>query len=206
MAAATAVKAASKLQAEISRRVKDTDDFGEIRRVCAVDVAYSGKTAFCSAVVTSPEGEVVETAESRSAITAPYIPGYLMLRESPPAIKTLKKLAPFDLLLVDGHGRLHPRRCGLACHLGVKLDKPTIGIAKSLLCGKTNADGSVELDGQILGQEIRYGSRALYVSVGHRVSLGTAVSLIEKFGRGGMPPAMKLADAMSKMQKRKGRV
>jgi deoxyribonuclease V len=131
----------------------------------------------------------------------------LMLREYPPIIRTLAKLrSDYDLLLVDGHGLLHPRRCGIACYLGVKLDKPTIGIAKSLLCGKVKSDGSVELDGEILGHAIGGGKKTIYVSVGHRISLGTAVSLVLELGNGATPEAMKQADANSKKEKKLSRI
>jgi deoxyribonuclease V len=193
----------AKLQEEISKQVIEADAFGEIRTVCAVDAAYKGKIAYCSAVVTSTSGSVIEVADSKSEVAYPYVPGFLMLREGPPVLRTLKKLqAGFDLLLVDGHGRLHPRRCGIACYLGVKLDIPTIGVAKSLLCGLVNPDGTVIMDGEVLGQELRFGRSKIYVSVGHRVSLGTAVSLVRDLGKGSVPEAIKLADARSKMQKR----
>ncbi|MGH9426529.1 MAG: endonuclease V, partial [Terriglobia bacterium] len=87
-------------------------------------------------------------------------------------------------------------------YLGVKLDKPTIGIAKSLLCGTVKANGSIDLNGEILGHAIGEGRKMLYVSVGHRIRLGTAVSLVLELGKGVTPDAMKQADANSKKRKR----
>ncbi|HJS83457.1 MAG TPA: endonuclease V, partial [Nitrososphaera sp.] len=177
--------------------------FDKIKNVCAVDVAYDAKKAYCSAVVMSRVGEHLESVSSVSEIKYPYVPGFLMLREGPPIFRTLKKLKnDYDLILVDGHGQLHPRRCGIACYVGVKLDKPTIGIAKSLLCGTVSDDGSIALGGQILGKVIGTGRKKLYVSVGHRVSLATAVALVTELGKGNNPEVMKQADALSKYKKR----
>jgi deoxyribonuclease V len=194
---------AAKLQRQVASQVIDTDAFDEIKNVCAVDVAYDAKKAYCSAVVMSRVGEHLESVSSISEIKYPYVPGFLMLREGPPIFRTLKKLKnDYDLILVDGHGQLHPRRCGIACYVGVKLDKPTIGIAKSLLCGTVSDDGSIALGGQILGKVIGTGRKKLYVSVGHRVSLATAAALVTELGKGNNPEVMKQADALSKSKKR----
>ena len=109
---------AVRLQEQIAKQVIDADDFGDLKNICAVDVAYDDRTAYCSAVIMSKSGEPVETADSASPIEYPYVPGLLMLREAQPVIRTLKRLEnDYDLLLVDGHGLLHPRRCGIACYL-----------------------------------------------------------------------------------------
>jgi deoxyribonuclease V len=195
---------AIKLQQEIAKQVIDRDDFAAINRICAVDVAYDDNLAYCSAVMTSRSGQVLELASSTDAIESPYIPGLLMLREAPPIFQALGMLKnDYDLLLVDGHGLLHPRKCGIACYVGVKVDKPTIGIAKSILCGSPRSDGSIELGGETLGQTIGTGKKKFYVSVGHRISLGSAASLVAELGKGSIPPAMKLADANSKSEKKK---
>jgi deoxyribonuclease V len=119
-----------------------------------------------------------------------------MLREAGPIMHTLGMLKnDYDLLMVDGHGLLHPRRCGLACYVGVTLDKPTIGVAKSRLCGTVRSDCFVEVGGEILG----YAINRLYVSVGHRISLKTAIAIVEEFGT----QPLRLADVNSKAQKRR---
>lgn len=172
------------------------DDFGSINRICGVDVAYDGDVAYCSAIVMEG-GSIAESADSQTTVKHPYVPGLLMLREAEPALHTLAMLeGGYDLLLVDGHGRLHPRKCGLACYLGVTLDKPTIGIAKSRLCGTVRPDGFVELAGEILGYAV---SKKIYVSVGHRTSLDTAIAIVQELG---IEP-LQLADMNSKMQKRR---
>ena len=187
---------AIRLQKEIAKKVVATDDFGSINRICGVDVAYAGDTACCSAVVMEG-GSVAESADSQTRIKHPYVPGFLMLREAEPVLRTLAMLkGGYDLLLVDGNGRLHPRKCGLACFLGVTLDKPAIGVAKSRLCGTVRPDGFVELASEILGYAV---SKKMYVSVGHRTSLETAIAIVQKLGT----EPLRLADRNSKAQKRR---
>lgn len=187
---------ATKLQKEIARKVVARDDFVRISRVCGVDVAYDGDIAYCSAVVMEGQS-VVECADSQTVVTHPYVPGLLMLRETGPVLYTLTMLkGGYDLLLVDGHGLLHPRRCGLACYLGVSLDKPAIGVAKSLLCGMVRPDGFVEIGDEVLGYAI---DKKMYVSAGHRISLETAVAIVKELGT----EPLRLADINSKVQKRR---
>lgn len=190
--------AAIKKQTEIAKKVVDRDDFGGIELVCGVDVSYRRGVAHCAAVVMDTELNVVERAGTKSAIRHPYIPGLFMLREAGPILRTLKRIKKFDLLLVDGHGRLHPRRCGLACYIGVAVNRPAIGVAKSLLAGRVRNDGYVEIGGEVLG----YAVDGLYVSVGHRVSLETAVDIVRKFTRVAqrLPEPLRLADMYSKIR------
>lgn len=189
------------LQKNIAKKVVAAkDDFGEISSICGVDVAYRGSSnaAYCSAVIMDKNmQQLVESVDVQTIVKYPYVPGLLMLREAEPIFYTLKLLKnSYDLLLIDGHGLLHPRRCGLACYIGVSLDKPTIGVAKSRLCGTVRPDGFVELEGEILGYAI---SKKLYISVGHRVTLKTAITLVKEFG---IEP-LRLADINSRKNKKK---
>ena len=189
------------LQKNIAKKVVAAkDDFGEISSICGVDVAYRGSSnaAYCSAVIMDKNmQQLVESVDVQTIVKYPYVPGLLMLREAEPIFYTLKLLKnSYDLLLIDGHGLLHPRRCGLACYIGVSLDKPTIGVAKSRLCGTVRPDGFVELDGEILGYAI---SKKLYISVGHRVTLKTAITLVKELG---IEP-LRLADINSRKNKKK---
>ena len=176
------------------------DDFGDILRICGVDVAYSGSSnaAYCSAVIMDRNMQhLVESIDVQTVVKHPYVPGLLMLREAEPIFYTLRLLKnSYDLLLIDGHGLLHPRKCGLACFVGVTLNKPTIGVAKSLLCGAVRPDGFVELDGELLGYAI---SKKIYISVGHRITLKTAVDLVKEIG---IEP-LRLADINSKRNRKK---
>jgi len=189
------------LQKKIAKKVVAAkDDFGEISSICGVDVAYRGSSnaAYCSAVIMDKNmQQLIESVDVQTIVEYPYVPGLLMLREAEPIFYTLKLLKnSYDLLLIDGHGLLHPRRCGLACYIGVSLDKPTIGVAKSRLCGTVRPDGFVELDGEILGYAI---SKKLYISVGHRVTLKTAITLVKELG---IEP-LRLADINSRKNKKK---
>jgi len=187
---------AIKLQKEIAKKVVAKDDFKKIRRICGVDAAYSGDIAFCSAVVMDGQS-VIESVDAETTVTYPYVPGLLMLREAGPIFHALAMLkGGYDLLMVDGHGLLHQRKCGLACYVGVTLGKPTIGVAKGRLCGTVRRDGFVEMDGEILGYSI---SKKLYVSVGHKASLKTAIKIVKELGT----EPLRLADINSKAQKRR---
>jgi len=174
----------------------------KIKRVCGVDVSYRNDFAYCSAVILDKNNmNVIETKSSKLKSTARYIPGLFMLKESKPILHTLKKLEKnFDILLVDGNGQLHPRRCGLACYIGLKLDKPVIGVAKSLLCGKIRSDSKVEYKGKVLGCEIKQNKKKLYVSVGNKISLNTAVKIIKELIVKGnwYPEPLRIADFNSK--------
>ena len=193
---------AIRLQKSIAKKVVVAkDDFGKISRICGVDIAYSGSNsnaAYCSAVIMDRNmQELVESVDVQTIVKHPYVPGLLMLREAEPIFYTLRLLKnTYDLLLIDGHGLLHPRKCGLACYIGVTLNKPTIGVAKSRLCGTVRPDGFVELDGEILGYAL---SKKLYISVGHRVTLKTAIALVKELG---VEP-LRLADINSKKNKKK---
>ena len=189
------------LQENTAKKVLSaTDDFGDILRICGVDVAYSGSNnaAYCSAVVMDRNMQyLVESIDVQTVAEHPYVPGLLMLREAEPIFYTLRLLKnSYDLLLIDGHGLLHPRKCGLACFVGVTLNKPTIGVAKSLLCGAVRPDGFVEVDGELLGYAF---SKKMYISVGHRITLKTSIALVKEVG---IEP-LRLADINSKSNRRK---
>jgi len=194
------------LQNELSRRVITKDDYiDNVELVCGVDVSYRKKTAFCSAVVINKENfEITETAISKSKIKNPYIPGLFILRESAPILQTLKLITkPFQLLLVDGHGVLHPRRCGLACYVGIDTNIPTIGVAKSLLCGGVQSDNFVTHKSEILGYALKFNEnskKVAYISVGHKISLLTSIELVKSITKINqyIPEPLRIADKLSK--------
>jgi deoxyribonuclease V len=136
------------LQKEIAKDVISEDTLHKkIEYICGVDVSYRRNTAYCSAVIMKENTlDLIESVNTESVVKHPYIPGLFILRESEPILTTLKLLKNhYDLLLIDGHGVLHPRKCGLASYIGVLIDKPTIGVAKSILCGSIMEDQSVQL-------------------------------------------------------------
>ena len=136
------------LQNEFSKKVITHDYLNKnnIRNVCGIDVSYKDLNAFCSAVIVNKNTlDIIEIVNEKSNISYPYIPGLFMLREGEPLLKIVRLLKnQFDVLLIDGHGILHPRKCGLASYVGIMIDKPTIGVAKNLLCGSILENSYVE--------------------------------------------------------------
>lgn len=190
------------LQKRLALWVTTENSIKKIRNVCAVDVSYKDKLANASAVTMDVKSlDLIECVTSTTKIKAPYIPGLMMLRETGPVISVLNLLHNnFDVLLVDGNGQLHPRRCGLGCYIGIIVNKPTIGVAKSLLCGKIRRDW-VELDGKRVANIIqKKKGKRIFVSVGNKISLRTATRLVDSLIREcqWLPEPSRLADRYSK--------
>lgn len=129
-----------------------------------------------------------------------------MLRESKSILKSLKLIKnSYDVLLINAHGVLHPRLCGMACYIGIMVDKPTIGIAKKLLCGLVLKNNFVEYDGRVLGYRIKKSNKKeIFVSVGHKISLLTAINIIKELIKDNesFPEPLRLADIYSKKYKK----
>ncbi len=199
-------------QEQIAKRIITKDNEGvKIRYVCGVDVSYKHNIAYCSATVIDKDSlSVVESANTITVVDQPYIPGLFILREYKPIINVLQLVKKeFQILLVDGHGVLHPRRCGLASYIGVMINKPTIGVAKSLLCGFVRKDKSIEFGGDVLGFQIRScDKKHIYVSIGHQISLGTAVKIVKELTRIGqwIPEPLRIADISSKRLRQCGTI
>ena len=176
---------ARQLQNELRTQVIQTDQFGTINTVAGVDIGLKKDTAIASAVVLSfPQLQVVDSVVTASPVRFPYIPGLLSFREIPPLLTAFDQLQTVpDLVIVDGQGIAHPRRFGLASHLGLILDKPTIGCAKSRLWGRYSEPDSehgaytyLTDKGEVIGAAVRTRTnvRVVYVSIGHRISLDSA--------------------------------
>lgn len=196
-----------KIQEQLAKKVVLEDEFDkEIEFVCGVDVSYKKGIAHCSAVIIKKNSlEIVEIVKSKSNIEYPYIPGLFILRESKPILHTLKLLKnTFQLLLIDGHGILHPRRCGLASYIGIITGNPTIGVAKSLLCGTLQADNFVKYNKDILGYAIKKEGKTkkkmIYVSLGHKISLRTSIHMVRSLTKKDelIPEPLRIADISSK--------
>ncbi len=183
-------KEAVELQRSLSSKVV-REGSPYVRLIAGIDCSASkfGKVGFAAVVVLSyPELEVVEVASASGELNMPYIPGLLSFRETPLIIKALEKLRyDPDIFMVDGQGIAHPRRLGIASHIGVIFDKPSIGVAKSKLVGSFEEPGlekgswSYLTDGnEVIGAVLRTRDRVkpVFVSVGHKVSLDFAVELV----------------------------
>lgn len=199
---------AKKLQKKLSKQIIKKNSFNsKIQKVCGVDVSYKENLAFASAVILDKNSlEVINHADYMQSISSPYIPGLFMLRESKPILGVLARLQfDFQLLFVDGHGILHPQKCGLASYIGLKINKPTIGVAKKLLCGLVKVDGKVLFEGENLGRQLIYDKKKVYVSVGNMVNLRTAVKLVKELTLDGewYPEPLRLADKYSKEFRKK---
>lgn len=186
------LKQALVLQREMAGLVKYAGRPKRVRRVAGVDVAYHRGRSLnvCAVVILSyPELETEEVVSRQGPTPFPYVPSLLSFREAPLCYDILHSLRKkFDILLVDGQGIAHPRRFGIASHLGVLLDAPTIGCAKSRLIGKEpkrlgktkGCRGSLMHDRERLGTVLRSrsGVKPIYVSVGHRARLDWAEELV----------------------------
>lgn len=152
---------------------------GEPRFIAGVDVAFKRKKAIGAAVnISFPEAKVLERRTFVTEVYVPYIPTYLAFREIGAMIGAVRRLElEPDVILVDAHGMLHPRAAGEATHLGVVLGIPTIGVAKSMLVGKVDDDGFIIYRGERLGYKLR---ENVYISLGHGVSLPTAIRLVSR--------------------------
>lgn len=185
------VEEAKALQARLAAQVipELTFDPATVRTIAGIDVGFHEKVARAAVVVLDfPSLEPLDWACAEMPITFPYVPGLLAFREGPSVLAALEQLSTRpDLLIFDAQGRAHPRRLGLASHLGVILDQPSIGCAKSRLIGAHDQPGDAVGDWTPLydGEEMvgavlrtRAGVQPIYVSIGHRIDLPTAVELV----------------------------
>ncbi|MEQ8463663.1 deoxyribonuclease V [Coleofasciculus sp. E1-EBD-02] len=185
------VEEATAIQNQLSREIITSDQLGEVKYVAGVDVGFEDNYAISRAavaVLSFPELQLIEQAIARRPTTFPYIPGFLSFREVPVVLDALSeiKITP-DLILCDGQGIAHPRRFGLACHLGLLITVPTIGVAKSRLIGQHEElppeKGNwqpLRHRGEVIGAVVRSrtGVKPLYVSPGHLISLPTAIDYV----------------------------
>ncbi|NJL22192.1 MAG: deoxyribonuclease V [Leptolyngbyaceae cyanobacterium SM1_3_5] len=188
-----------------------TDQLGEVRYVAGVDAGYedNGETTRAAvAVLSFPDLKLQEQAIAHRPTTFPYVPGFLSFREVPAVLAALEQLtiAP-DLLLCDGQGLAHPRRFGIACHLGLLVDLPAIGVAKSRLIG-THPELGEEKGAWVplmqkeetIGAVLRTRSRTnpLYISIGHRISLETAIDYVMRCTpKYRLPETTRIADKLA---------
>jgi deoxyribonuclease V len=180
---------AKKLQLSLSKKVVSEDQLPKcMNYVAGVDVAYTdGHAIGAVAVLEYDTLKTVETRTSFQTASVPYIPTFLSFREIPPVVSAINMLSiKPDVFLVDGHGFAHPRRLGFSSHLGLVVDAVTIGVAKSLLCGEIvnkETDGwkPIMYESSTVGAAVyaKPGVKPVYVSVGHKISLETAIEIVK---------------------------
>ena len=186
------VEEAIAIQQQFRKEVITQDQLEEpVQYVAGVDMGFEADGTISRAavaVLSFPSLQLQESAIARRPTTFPYVPGFLSFREIPAVLDALEKISTVpDLILCDGQGIAHPRRFGIACHLGLIVDIPTIGVAKSLLIGNhqevSEERGSWQPlvnRGETIGAVLRtrVKTKPLYISSGHRVSLSTAIEYV----------------------------
>lgn len=186
----------ARYQREQAELVIRDDDFNSSDRIAGVDVSYQGDVAASACVIMDSTLKVIDSASTVIPAPFPYIPGYLMFREAPAIEAVAEHVSAFDVLMVNGHGVAHPRGCGLASYVGLRLEQPTIGVARRLLVGETGERGPfIKYNEEVVAAEInRPGHTPFYVSSGHRISLTSCVEIVGRMaGAGQLPEPLRLA-------------
>jgi deoxyribonuclease V len=179
-------------QKSLSKQAILIDSLQPIKRVGGVDCSYIYDEFILAGLVVLDDETLrpVYRTFDIQRLTFPYIPGLLAYREAKAMMAVIEKakLRP-DVVMVDGFGTNHPRRCGIATHIGIKLDMPTIGVGKSFLCGSIKGN-RIYQNGELVGQIIRAmpGQKPVYVSPGHKLSLNTAIRVVKHCIRGHRQP------------------
>ena len=181
------VSKAHKAQLCLSQKIVAEDRLPqEIKFIAGVDAAYTDEQALgVVAVLDYKSLELLERQKAMCKVKLPYIPTLLSFRELPPVVACIRKLRlQPDVLLVDGQGIAHPYRCGFASHLGLVMGKPTVGVAKSKLIGERKLLAGHEFlvqNGRVIAEVVttKKGIKPVYVSVGHLISLETAVKIVK---------------------------
>lgn len=185
--------------------------------IAGADAAFderSNSIFACVVLLAFPSLEILEQVVHRDTIRFPYVPGLLSFREAPPLLEAFAKLTRTpDVVVIDGHGLAHPRAFGVACHVGVLLDRPTIGCAKSVLTGTyampDSPRGSIahlrNREHRIIGSAVRTREhvRPVFVSIGHKITLRRAIQLVLSCGTGvRIPEPTRIADRLAAEAKR----
>lgn len=177
----------ARVQERIAKRVIREDRFKRLETIAGCDISFARRDQACSArvVLDYKSLRVLDQRVVRVKLRFPYIPTFLAFRELEGLLEAVKGMRA-DVYMVGAQGLAHPRRAGLACHLGVMLNKPALGVAKSRLCGEAeepkNGPGAYALlkdGGEVIGAVLRTqaGARPVYVSIGHKLSLETAIKI-----------------------------
>jgi len=182
----------------------------KIKLLAATDISYrSGRAYAVVAVFSFPELELVEVKRAECKITYPYVPGLLTFREAPCLIKAFSKIkSDPDIIIFDGQGQAHPRKMGVAAHMGIILDKPSIGCGKSRLVGsfrepgrKKSAFSQLYHNSEVIGAVLRSrgGVKPLFISPGYKIDLNSSIIIVLSCCRGfRIPEPIRFVDTESK--------
>ncbi len=204
------IEHAQKIQKDLKKKVRVIPLKQEPQYVAGVDAAFSEDLVYAAACLYRYPGLTpVERACAGERLKFPYVPGFLSFREGPAIIAAIKKLATKpDVILVDGQGIAHPRGIGIASHLGVLLNIPTIGCAKTRFVGEFEEPGrrkgsrsELTYEGRLVGAVVRTqdGVRPLFVSPGHKIDLDGAIRIVLNcIGKYRIPEPLRCADMLSK--------
>ncbi len=210
------VSRAYKAQKYIAKNAVLEDRFNQIRIVVGLDVSYpnwrfSSWGIGVAVALAYPSMKILDCIAAVARVCVPYIPGLLAFREMAvlaPALARLQRRISVDLIVVDGHGIAHPRKAGIATHVGVVFDKPSIGVAKKKLYGEYREERNelyiVDDKQRPIAGVLGEGSKRIFVSPGHRVSLTTSIRLIKSMlRRGKLPEPTRIADKITKDLKKR---
>jgi deoxyribonuclease V len=199
------------MQRRLAAQVIEQDCFGAVRHIAGIDVGFEDEgrvTRAAVCILSFPDLKIVESHVARRLTDFPYVPGLLSFREIPAILEALKhlRIEP-DLVFCDGQGRAHPRRLGIASHLGIITGLPSVGVAKSLLCGRhgplaVEKGSHVPLihRGETVGAALRTRAnvKPVYVSAGHKISLPNAIDYVLRcVTRYKLPEPTRLADKLA---------
>jgi deoxyribonuclease V len=211
---------AAHVQRELRDLIVESDvlSIDDVSIVAGFDLAYAEKSlaVVCGCVYSTTDMRVVHVRCTETEVRFPYIPGLLAFREGPAILKCYEALVNDgyrpDVLMIDGHGVAHPRRCGVASHIGVAVGMPSIGVAKTVLTGTytdpATTRGAVvylrDVNGEVIGAAVRTrtGVKPIFVSVGHLVSLQTAIALSLALARFRIPEPVRVAHLRAEAHKR----
>jgi deoxyribonuclease V len=188
-----------KEQERLAKKIVLNDSFGEIKTIAGVDQAFVGNNVISGIVVLSyPDLKVIKKKWATKKSDFPYIPGLLTYKEGPSIVEAYKKLKiQPDILIVDGSGIAHPRGIGLASHIGLVLDKPTVGVTKTKLVGeyeKTKEYSKLIYEGKHVGYILkRKKYKPIFISPGHKISLETSLKIVRNCLKNRLPEPIKIA-------------
>ena len=200
----TGFEAIEKEQIELAKKVIRQDSFSKLELIGGMDIGFDKDKIFCSIVVFNRNMEVIEEHSENRDCVIRYIPGFRAQRETGIMIDTFNKLKNKpDILFINASGIMHPRKCGLASHLGIMLDQAVIGVTKHALCGVITNQGVI-LDDEVVARQVMVSekSRPIFVSTGNKISLDKSVEIVKAFLKPPhlMPEPLRMAKLLVKKQ------